>query len=185
MKTTKCFLIIVAILVSVATAYADNNSSEVRINALTQAQEDSIGHELAYKALKDCDYIIFIKSISGRYGAGQMDDNKSFIAVSPKRGIIQTVPVKAQAAGLNYRCTMVKRGKIKEKKNGTTLISYNMYGNFRNISFMVSLNPKDNGAMISMYASFSGESVTMRGEVYPLKLFPNVNELVNELVEEK
>lgn len=169
-------LFLPVILFSLPIIYpCDCVSADNKTDKLFEQKFDSIAHTKAVDALKAGKFIVMLDELSSAHsGSIVVDQNLNFLAVSPKKGMIQVSPMPSRWQGINLESNSAKIRKIKENKNGEITLEMSMSGSSLNVQVSVTLINKSSKAYITIIPSFRGEAISGYGDVLPLELFPQI-----------
>lgn len=128
-------------------------------------------HELAYKALKDMDFVLQASSIQSKRGRIiNVSDNLNFILVDNDKATLQ-LAFKGYG-GPNGLGGITLNGRITNKvyttdKHGNQRLSFNVMGAVLNAEVRINLNASGNYANAQVDAITTGSKIQFRGNLLP------------------
>lgn len=166
----KVFIIIFAVLIGTAVSQAKSKQ---------QAREDSIDCVRAIRAVERGSFVMFAERISIGAWNNIVDDDMNFVAVNPKKSMVQLVPVIGHFAGVNLPGTQSNyKVTAKPSKKGDKGPEYNISwfvnGAYINAQVFVTMYRDSNDAMAVIAGAYSGQDITLYGKIFPLELFPEI-----------
>lgn len=179
------FIMVVVLLTSTVciSAYAqyDDDKHETREEkkerkAAEKAQEeavDSLKFQAAKKAMKDMQFVIPADRLTFPNGRTiNSDENTNFISVSGESTVIQIAFPNTGFGGFNGLGGITVDGSItnvkhSETKKGNVILEYGALGSSLSAQIYITLMADSNEVMVTVQPNFSGDELTVYGELVP------------------
>lgn len=177
-------IIIFTLIFSIATfslnaETKEEKDAQKKLEKIQKQREDSIDHAKAVEALNSMNFAIMADRLESRFGGTTVSDNLNFVTANPQNAMVQIVPFMAGFNGLNLKGS-VTSSNVKTTKKGETVVNFSIFGSTINAQVMLVLYKDSNQARVTISPNFRNGDITMYGKVFPIDVFPQLVEALNQ-----